>query len=441
MDIKTLAQGIGNVLVRRYLGPFWFRRRWLNKTSWLSKEELDAIQLRLLKAIVRHAERYVPYYQMLMRREQFTAADIMSLDDIKRFPTLTKEDVISAGDKILSRAYPKKILRHAFTGGTTGTPLNVYRSPFSIATEHAFVRRQWDWAGLGLHDRCAYVTGRIIAKPDQKCGKLYTYDPFMKELILSTYHLSMETASSYLEVMRRFEVKGLAGYPSAVYLMARICLERGTTMQLRAVLTSSETLTRSMRETISKAFECPVYDFYGSAERVCYIFTCEKGSYHVQPEYGFTELIPVGDTGQCKVVSTGFWNLAMPFIRYELGDLVVPSKEVCACGRAFPVVESIIGRQADVIKTPSGREFGAAILTHLLYGTDHILESQIVQDAIDHICINYVPGKLFGANDLQAFANLVSKHLPSELHVDFRAVEAIERTPAGKIRPVVSLLN
>ena len=208
MDIKTLAQGIGNVLVRRYLGPFWFRRRWLNKTSWLSKEELDAIQLRLLKAIVRHAERYVPYYQMLMRREQFTAADIMSLDDIKRFPTLTKEDVISAGDKILSRAYPKKILRHAFTGGTTGTPLNVYRSPFSIATEHAFVRRQWDWAGLGLHDRCAYVTGRIIAKPDQKCGKLYTYDPFMKELILSTYHLSMETASSYLEVMRRFEVKG-----------------------------------------------------------------------------------------------------------------------------------------------------------------------------------------------------------------------------------------
>jgi phenylacetate-CoA ligase len=153
------------------------------------------------------------------------------------------------------------------------------------------------------------------------------------------------------------------------------------------------------------------------------------------------ELIPTGNAGQCKVVSTGFWNTAMPFIRYELEDIVIPSKENCCCGRAFPVIESISGRQADVIRTLSGREFGAALLTHLLYGTDHILESQIVQDRVDHIYIDYVPGQLFNEQDFNAFNCLVKQHLPSELYVDFRAVEAVQRTSSGKLRPVVSLLS
>jgi len=181
------------------------------------------------------------------------------------------------------------------------------------------VRRQWDWAGIGLNDRCAFLSGRVIFKPDQTAGRLYAYDPFMKELILSTYHLSPKKAGEYAEIMKDFEVKAVAGYPSAISLLAKSCLEKGIDLKLRAVLTSSETLTSSMRKIIIDAFGCGVFDFYGSAERICYIFTCEHGSYHLIPEYGLTELVPAGSNGRCRVISTGFWNLAMPLIRYELG--------------------------------------------------------------------------------------------------------------------------
>jgi phenylacetate-CoA ligase len=263
----------------------------------------------------------------------------------------------------------------------------------------------------------------------------------MRELILSTYHLSEKTARDYIEAIIKYNVKAIVGYPSAVSFLARICLSLGQSLSLKAVLTSSETLTALTRKTISTAFGCPVYDFYGSAERTCYVFTCEEGSYHIQPEYGYTELIPTDEAGQCKVVSTGFWNPAMPFIRYELGDIVVSSHEVCPCGRQFPVVREIMGRQADVIRTPSGRQFGAAILTHLLYGVDNIVESQIVQQAIDRITIKYVRGPSFSQQDLENLKRLVAKHLPQELAVDFEEVSSIEKTSSGKLKPVVSRIS
>ena len=67
MSIKVTANGAINLFVRRYAGPFWYRRQWLNRTQWLSKEELTDIQLKLLKRIIRYVESHVPYYQKLMK--------------------------------------------------------------------------------------------------------------------------------------------------------------------------------------------------------------------------------------------------------------------------------------------------------------------------------------------------------------------------------------
>jgi phenylacetate-CoA ligase len=163
----------------------------------------------------------------------------------------------------------------------------------------------------------------------------------------------------------------------------------------------------------------------------------------VIPEYGLTELMPIDNSSsdKCRIISTGFWNMAMPLIRYDIGDIVVRSSNDCPCGRAFQVIKSVIGREADTIKTPSGREFGPAILTHLLYGTAHIAESQIVQDKLGRITVEYVPSEKFSTKDLKDFETLVAKHLPGELSVDFRQVGAVQRTSSGKIKPIVSLIG
>ena len=443
MNFKVAATGAVTLILKRYAGPFWIRRKWLKKTQWLSSAELEDVQLRLLKRLVRHCYNTVPYYRNLMDDRRLRVEDIRTLGDIRQFPILKKEDVLQDRTSFISTRYPKWMTRTAHTGGTSGTPMLLQRDLFAIANEHAFVRRQWDWAGIGLRDKCAYLTGRLIVKPDQKNSKLYAYDPIMKELILSTYHLSRRTAEEYAALIENYNVEAIVGYPSAVYLLARTCLDSGIKLTLKSALTSSETLTKSMKETIAEAFGGRVFDFYGGAERVCYIFTCDHGCYHIIPEYGLTELIGIDgpDDNRCRVVATGFWNMAMPLIRYETGDIVVKSDDICPCGRAFPVIESVSGRQADVVKTKSGRELGAAILTHLLYGTNNIVESQIIQDTLEHITIEYVPGARFTETDCDNLRSLIAKHLPQELNVDLREVAAVSRTRSGKIKSVVSRIT
>jgi len=446
MNYKVVAKGAATLFVKRFAGPFWFRRKWLAKTQWLSLSELQEIQLRLLKKLVRHCYNSVPFYRRLMDERAIKAESIKSLEDIKQFPILTKQDVLKAGDSIISTKYPKWILHKARTGGSTGTPMTVYRNLFSIGNEHAFVRRQWDWARIGLWDTCAYLMSRVVARADQEKGPLYTYDPIMNELILSTHHLSIDTTKEYAHIMKKYQVKALIGYPSAIGFLAKSCLDSSIRLNLKAVLTTSELLTKSMRKAIEKAFGCKVFDFYGSAERVCYIHTCECGNYHIIPEYGLTELIPIdeSDRNRCKVVSTGFWNMAMPLIRYDMGDVVVRSNTACSCDRHFQVVESINGREGDVIRTSSGKHMGVTLIIQILYvigGIEHIGESQVIQDAIDHLTIEYVPTREFEDSELQRIKGVITKYLPTELKVDLRQVKAVKRTLSGKIKPVVSCIT
>ncbi len=440
MNIKVIGQGALNLFVKRYLGPFRYRRNWLDKTQWLSKEQLNQLQLRYLRKILIHSYQTIPFYKNLMDQANFKP-EIKSIDEIQKLPILKKKDVLEAEDQITSSKHSKLTSSTGLTGGTTGTPLRIKRNLFSIGTEHSFVRRQWDWAGLSFKDKTAFLSGRKIISPDQKSGKLYAYDPFMKELILSNYHLSPENGKQFADAILKYKITALAGYPSSIYYFAQICKDLGSPIKLKAVLTTSETLADYMRSIITEAFGCQIFDFYGSAERVCYIFTCEHGKYHIIPEYGLTELIPCPDNQQTyEVVATGFWNYAMPLIRYNTGDVVELSDEACSCGRNFQTVKRINGRTGTFIQTPSGKKYSPTLMARVSKMAHNIFQTQIIQDSIDHISVTYVPNSKFTTDDLEELKKNMRDYLPSELKIDFQQTDSIIKTESGKTNLIVSKL-
>jgi len=366
--------------------------------------------------------------------------DIKSLDDIQKFPIIRKADLKAAGESLVSKKFNPLFTRTVHTGGTTGTPMPIVRDLTSIGNEHAFVRRQFDWAGVSMNDRCAYLTWRRVSAPNEKSEKLYIYDPVMKELFLSTIHLAEDTIKVFADIIKAHKIKALIAYPSAAYFLAKGCMKQNIPINLDVVLTTSETLDDAKRDLITKVFNCKVYDFYGSAERVCYIHTCEQGSYHIIPEYGLTELHPAQAPNEhChRVVATGFWNMAMPLIRYDIGDLVEIREGTCSCGRQFPMIKRIVGRDSNFIVTPSGRTLGAMaieyILSRVLYQMYEmpVLEGQIVQEADDLIMLEYVPMMEFGDGDAQKLTEILREEIPAEFRVNIRRMNKINRTPQGK---------
>ncbi len=440
LDLRATLKGAKTCLVKRHTGAFRCLYRQLAATQWYTRDQLDAFQLKQLQHLVRHAWETVPYYRRVMGEHGIRPEDIRRLDDIRKFPIMSKDDLRKAGDEIVSTRYRRAFLTTAHTGGTTGLPVPVRRDPWSVAREHAFVRRQFDWAGVRMSARCAYLEGRIVEPPGQTPTSFHYYDAAMRELTLSTFHLTPDVVPHYVELMKSYDIKALVAYPSAAYLMAKGCLERKLAMKLHCVLTTSETLDEAKRKTIAEAFGCPVFDFYGSAERVCYIHTCERGSYHVIPEYGLTELIPAGppNEGCCQVVSTGFWNLAMPLIRYNLRDLVKVSGRACSCGRAFTVVDKIIGRDGDIIVTPSGLCLGASAIECILAGILYtmydlpVVAGRVVQDAGDVLTLEYVPDVGFGDKHEERLRGVMAEQTPLGMRAELRAVKHVDRTSQGK---------
>lgn len=443
-NLRLSHKGLFTLIAKRFMGPFWYRRQQLNKTQWYSKEKLDYLQLELLKKIINHAYNTVPYYFKLFNSRNLKPNNIKTLTDIQKIPILRKKDIRNAGKSLVSTKYPPFFVRRVTTGGTTGISANIYRDLFSISNEHAFVLRQKDFAGLSLRDKCAFLTAREIVRPGQYKRRYYFYDPFMKELILSTYHLNYDSAIDYAHLIKEYKVDAIVSYPSAINFFAQVCKEANIKIRLKGILTTSETMSEETKHFVSEIFNCNVFDYYGAAERVCYIHTCEYGNYHIIPEYGLTELIPIENIENTyKVVATGFWNKAMPLIRYDTGDLVKKTEKKCKCKREFGLVDFIIGRTSEVIKTPTGEIFGPTLIIHMFYIITQkfrIPEIQIVQDTLNHATIRYVTFGKLNSNENKLFVQIVRKYIPKSLDIELEEVDFIKRTVTGKLRPIISLL-
>jgi len=96
-------------------------------------------------------------------------------------------------------------------------------------------------------------------------------------------------------------------------------------------------------------------------------------------------------------------NRAMPLIRYELEDVGVPSDQKCSCGRGLPIMEKVIGRVADfLVKKDGSKVAGVSLIENTLTRIAGIEQMQIIQEDLDSVTLNIVPGKsFFGKEELQ----------------------------------------
>ncbi len=360
---------------------------------------------------------------------------------------MTKKDITCANNSLVSQKYSKLLLHTAYTGGTTGPRVALKRNLFSIGNEHAFVRRQFDWAGIALADRCAYMTWRTVVPPNRNSDKTYSYDPCSRELILSTFHLTEDNAKKYIDAIQKYKVKALIAYPSAAAVLAKSVLDNGSSVSLRSVLTTSENLGKREKSLIMQAFKCPVFDFYGTAERTCYIHTCEFECYHIIPEYGLTELIPAEPPyDDCyRIIATGFWNMAMPLIRYQTDDLVKIDEQPCSCGREFTTIKQIIGRQSDSVTTSTGRIIGPTAISRLCknalikINALPIIQSQIIKEDNGTLTIEYIPAKNFSSVHKSSLLKICRQELPLDFNIKLKQVDKATKTVSGKSLSLVKI--
>ena len=414
----------------------------IERSQWLSPEGWQTLQLNSLRQLALDAQRRVPYYRDLFDRLDIDPARWTSLTDLNLIPELGKDDVIAAGASLLAEGGPWLRFKGS-TSGTTGRAMLGWRDRASIAFEQAFVDRQASWAGYRQGERRAWLRGDPVVPAHQADGPLWRINRSDNMLMLSSYHLTRENGAAYLAALEKFDPVMIQAYPSSVSYLARWLEEHDLTYRgkaLRGIVTSSETLGADDRRVIVERFGCRVFDWYGAFERVAAIGTCEHGNYHVMEDYGCVEF-EHNDDGTANLIGTGFGNCSMPLFRYRADDVVVPADPAyrCPCGRSFRVVERVLGRVDDVIRTPDGRH--VVMLDWIFSGLFGLMEAQVVQERLDEVCIRIVAGPDFGRREELALDSRARDRLGERVNIRIERVASIERTRNGKFRQIVSRLS
>lgn len=410
-------------------------------------EEWKNFQEQGLRKLLIYVYKYVPYYEKRFKELGLNIKDLenFSLKNLNKLPLLEKKDVQDNLNDFISKKSKRFFLHPYETGGTTGTPLKVY---YSTKTHNyiyaANVARIYNWAKVKPGDKHITFGGRSIFQEKNK-PPFWRYNLFEKQFYMSAFHLSKDTAFSYMKKINSFSPVYINGYTSAIYYMAKYILENGFELKgLKAVLTSSDNLTKQMREIIKKTFGCPVFDAYSSVEGCCLISECEFQKLHISPDVGIIEILSEdgketepGEIGE--IVATGFLNLVFPLIRYKMGDLAIKSEDKkCECGRQMPLVEEILGREEDYLILKDGR--ASASFSKAFEGVEGIYEGQVIQHDYDKIRIFLVINEKFNEKEKEKFLKNIYK-LFGQLDIKLEFVDKIERTKRGKLKLVINKMG
>lgn len=417
------------------------RLKYLEKNQHLTTLQIIAKQSLALQKLITVAYNEVPLYRNLMEERGIQPQHILSAGDLQKMPIMTKDMFRSAYPTGVTRVTGQKTYE-AKTSGSTGENFVVLEDAFTAGWYRASFMLALEWSGWKIGDP-HLQTGMTLTRSWDRRFK----DRLLRCHYFSAYNLEDPYLDEILQEIDRFKLKHLWGYPGSLYYLARRAQEVGWNQPLKAAVTWGDTLFPHYRNLIESVFTTRVYDTYGCAEGIQIAAQCEYGNYHLHALDAVVEFLdnqgqPVkaGELG--NVIVTRLHPGPMPLIRYAIGDLGVPSeKTFCPCGRGFPLMQSIQGRNADIITTPSGNRLIVHFFTGVLEHFPEVDSFQVVQTRADQIIVKVIPQS--GPNPLLStrIANALKEKGAEDLEILINYVDEIPLPPTGKHRFVISQID
>lgn len=419
-----------------------------NKSQWWSTSDLERFQLKKLKQLLKHADVNVPYYHNLFRKLNFIPDSITNVNDLIKLPILTKEIVNKNFNNLYARNYPQNKLILSTTSGSTGIPMKFYIDPKWQACNISAAYRAWGWAGYRLGDKMLTLWGA----PSDASGTRWIdriRENLMRKKYLDAFELTDKNMASYIKIINTFKPRVINSYASAIATFSEYLKREGVEIwRPKAILTTADMLYSPQRKIIEDAFGCDVFDYYSGRDTSLQAAECpEHIGYHMSIENAVVEFmnenehVSPGETG--KIILTDLCNYAMPFIRYEIGDMGSPSDEKCACNRGLPIMKSFKGRIFDFILTPDGNRISGEYFHCIIieYDIKSIKEFQIVQDSLHKLIVYIVKNQNEKNDDVNKFVSVIQQKVGETVQIEINYVSTIKRTSSGKLRHVISNMN
>lgn len=407
------------------------------RNQWLKPSELEELQTKKLRSIVKHAYENTEFYHKKFKEAGIYPDDIRTLNDLSKIPFTTKEELKQ--QKLEARLSKGTNLRKCVvnqTSGSTGIPLVVVFDEAADDFSKAINLRSHIENGLKLRSRWV-----VFANPYRHHKPLW----FQK---LKFYHPITMSPFEHMDVLvdklTKFKPEVLDGYTSSIGQLAEAVKTddiRG--INPKVVFGTSELLDPETRKLVNSVFDVEMIDHFGCVELNRTAWECsEHAGYHIDTDAVVMEFIENGENvspgEKGEITYTGLYNYCMPLIRYNIGDIGIPSDELCPCGRGLPLMKLIEGRTDSFMHMPDGRTLSPRTWPIILKKFLEIEQFKVIQEKKDLIRVLVVKSTGFSQNTISQIKYDIKEIIGPEVNVNVEIVDEILKENSGKVRCAVS---
>ncbi|MHB8337112.1 MAG: phenylacetate--CoA ligase family protein [Ignavibacteriaceae bacterium] len=405
-------------------------------SQWYSPEQVKANEWAKLKKLIEHSYMNVKYYNELFHKIGITPKDIRTMEDFQQLPILTKEIIRRREKDLVAKNYKDYKPRKKFTGGSTGAPLVYYFDKQAHSSQWATIFLQWIIGGCMPGTKMVHLGGPSIT-PSFNNIKKDIYRKINNWTFFSSFELNDDKMASWVNIIKKKNIKYMHGYSSSAYLLAKYVKENNIDLKFKSVFTSSEPMYPQYRETIQNVFGCETFDLYGANDGGGYAIECEKHSgLHVVSEKALIEIIkddntPAGVNESGEMISTDFINYSMPFIRYQVGDVATVGPAKCECMRGTPLIKNIQGRSHEFVSTKNGTKIHGAFFNRLVKGHNWISGFHVIQESSDKLTLYLKGNSLDNLEDISEMKSILEKKFEGMV-IDIKKTSELPLSKSGK---------
>jgi phenylacetate-CoA ligase len=424
-------------------------RKWLEASQWWPAAELQRWQMRRLARLLAHARRDVPFYAQRLAGIA-PGAEALTLEQWRSLPRLTKALVRQRSSALRSRAHAADpSLARRSTSGSTAEPLSLVKEMRPRLALWAAKLRAFDWWNTDYRGKTVMLRALKATDPHGTVLRYSNWGTPLKELhqtgeyVMADVFMSIERQ---LELLEAEQPQYLVTFPTNLRLLLRAARKAGRRVpSLRYVQTLGEVIDPDLRGECRSTLGVPLYDVYGSMEADQIAVQCPSHEhYHVHGELNFVEVLAEdgracepGETG--RVVVTPLHAFAMPLVRYDLDDFAEVGGP-CPCGRGLPVLTRILGRRQGQLTLPSGDKRIAVWGSRVFGSISAVRQFQIVQTSLSAVEARIVLERALAEEERARIVSGLGNQLGPGFDVTLKVVDAIPRSPGGKLMEFVSEL-
>ena len=358
----------------------------------MPREALEALQLKRLQNMVERVYNLVPFYKKQLNEQNIKPEDIKTLDDLKRLPFTSKQDLRDNYPFGMFTLPMEQIVRVHASSGTTGKPTVVGYSRRDIEVWSELMARSFAAAGVGRGDiiQNAYGYGLFTGGLGAHYGG--------EKLGATVIPISGGNTKKQIMIMNDFKSTVLTATPSYTLYLSEAIKDMNldkTDLHLKVGILGAEPWSEEMRKAIEDKLDIDAIDIYGLSEIMGpgVAIECKEAKHglHIWEDAFIPEIIDpetgdvLEDGEEGELVITTIAKDAMPLIRYRTRDITRIIKDPCVCGRTHRRIERIKGRSDDMLIIRGVNIFPSQIESLLMETEGVEPHYQIIVDRVDNL--------------------------------------------------------